>query len=126
MHQRGIAGVLTIIATVCALICLVGCLGLYSHINSVIDPLRSDRKGPQATLAAPKPFMAPEVLKKRTSLNPEFENSLSDVAKEIQDFLGATVASFAVAYFCARYAVRIEHPLRWYQATRMKNYTRDD
>jgi hypothetical protein len=33
---------------------------------------------------------------------------------------------FAVAYISARYAVGIEYPLRWYRATRMKNYLNPD
>jgi len=65
------------------------------------------------------------VLKKGTSLHLwEFEDSLSETNKAIQDLFGSTVLFLAVAYSCARYAVRIEHPLRWYRATRMKNYTK--
>lgn len=123
-EEGGLGGVLAIITTACALVCLVGGLVLGSHINPVIHPSSSEMKGVQARLA-PKPVMGPRL--KRTSLNlEEFEDSLSDVTRQIQDFLGATVASFAVMYSCARYAVRIEHPLRWYRATRMKNYTKDN
>lgn len=65
------------------------------------------------------------VLKKGTSLNLEdFENSLSDINRAIQDLIVGTLLFLAVAYICARYAVRIEHPWRWYRGTRMKNYTR--
>lgn len=65
------------------------------------------------------------VLKKGTSLNlEEFENSLSDINRAIQDLIVSTLFFLTVAYSCARYAVRIEHPWRWYRGTRMKNYTR--
>jgi len=36
------------------------------------------------------------------------------------------VLFFAVAYISARFAVGIEHPSRWYRATRMKNYLNPD
>jgi hypothetical protein len=133
-----IKGVLAI-AMACTLIYLAGGLALDGHINSAIDPLRSDTKGVQAILDASKPFVAPKVLKKGTSLSPgQLGNAVWKraeargrhvedlVPSDIKDFSEATLAFFAVAYSCARYAVRIEHPLQWYRATRMKNYTKDD
>jgi hypothetical protein len=69
-------------------------------------------------------IMAP-VFKKGTSLDLEqFENSLSDINRSIQDLIVSVLLFIAVAYSCARYAVRIEHPWRWYRDTRMRNYNR--
>lgn len=115
-------GALAIIATVCVLIYFVGGLILDSHINSAIGPLRNDTRVVEAAFGGWEPFAAPVVLKKGTSRNlerfEEFEKSLTDINKEIQ----GTLLFFAVAYICAKYAVRIEHPFRWYLAARMKNY----
>jgi hypothetical protein len=99
-------------------------------------------QGTVSKSARPVSLVEPKVFEKNTSLNPEkFENAdwrRADardarlrhaeyvVRSDTKEFSGFTVAFFAVAYICARYAVGIEHPWQWYQATRMKNYTKDD
>lgn len=65
------------------------------------------------------------VLERGTSLNlRDFQNSPPDTKKAIEDLFVNLLLFLVVSYSCARYAVGIEHPWRWYRETRMRNYNR--